>query len=252
VVAVILKIERGRLELDAPIQRYVPMYPEKPWPITCRQILGHLSGISSLPEALDTALLYEPGTAFQYGSTAYTLLARAIESVSGLDFLTCVRRNVLEPAGMAHTDADAGSRIVPNRARGYAWDEEASVFRIADDADTRDHLAGGGFCGTADDIVRFGLALHEGRLLGAKACEEMWTRLRLTGGRQTRYGLGWFAWNYRGEREVAHGGKYNGISNMFSLRPASGVVVVLLTNRHGLNSSHMHALTRQLGDIAMT
>ena len=44
-VAVMQLAERGLLDLDAPIQRYVPQFPEKPWPITARLLLAHQSGI---------------------------------------------------------------------------------------------------------------------------------------------------------------------------------------------------------------
>src|SRR5229473_521372 len=38
-------VELGRLDLDAPVQKYCPSFPEKPWPISTRQVLGHLGGI---------------------------------------------------------------------------------------------------------------------------------------------------------------------------------------------------------------
>ena len=45
--AVMQLTEDGRLDLDAPIRRYVPAFPEKPWPVTPRQLLAHLGGIRS-------------------------------------------------------------------------------------------------------------------------------------------------------------------------------------------------------------
>src|SRR5450631_432662 len=46
-----LLVQQGRLDLDAPVQRYVPDFPQKDWPVTTRQLAGHLAGIRH----------YEPG-----------------------------------------------------------------------------------------------------------------------------------------------------------------------------------------------
>ncbi|MBI1788385.1 MAG: beta-lactamase family protein, partial [Acidobacteria bacterium] len=91
-VAVMQLVEQGRIELDAPIQRYVPSFPEKPWPVTVRQLLGHLGGVrhySGLPEVdstrhytelaaafhvfRDDPLLAEPGTKYSYTTYGFNL-----------------------------------------------------------------------------------------------------------------------------------------------------------------------------------
>src|SRR5439155_19056924 len=90
-VAAMQLVERGKLDLDAAIQIYVPSFPKKPWPITVRQLLGHLSGIrhyrgneiestrhyASLVEGLaifkDDPLLFEPGTKYSYTTYGYSL-----------------------------------------------------------------------------------------------------------------------------------------------------------------------------------
>ena len=94
--------ERGKLDLDAPVQKYAPSFPAKAQTITTRQLLGHLSGIrhykagegertthyDSLATALeifkDDALVREPGTGFTYSTFGYTLLGVAIEGASGM------------------------------------------------------------------------------------------------------------------------------------------------------------------------
>jgi CubicO group peptidase (beta-lactamase class C family) len=102
----------------------VPSFPEKPWPITARQLLAHLGGIrdysegefastrhyTSVTEALavfkDDPLVHEPGTRFLYSTYGYTLLGAAVEGAAGESFLNYLRKNVLEPAGMERTTAD--------------------------------------------------------------------------------------------------------------------------------------------------
>ncbi|HEX9129737.1 MAG TPA: serine hydrolase domain-containing protein, partial [Gemmatimonadaceae bacterium] len=104
--AVALLVEEHKLDLDAPIQRYVPSFPEKRWPITARELAGHQSGIrhyrrdghaenyttthyptvlSSLVMFAGDSLEFEPGTRFGYSTYGYTLLSAAIESASGAD-----------------------------------------------------------------------------------------------------------------------------------------------------------------------
>src|SRR5512134_1490923 len=85
-------VEDGRLDLDAPVQRYVPDFPKKAWPITTRQLAGHLAGIrhyegdeflirdhyatvhAGLAIFEKDALLFEPGTKFSYSSYGWNLI----------------------------------------------------------------------------------------------------------------------------------------------------------------------------------
>src|SRR5438128_9895102 len=103
--AVALLYEEGRLYLDAPVQRYVPSFPDKGYPITTRQLAGHLAGIrhyqdgefllnrhfNSVLEGLTIferdSLLFPPGTRFSYSSYGWDLIAAVIEGASGEDFL---------------------------------------------------------------------------------------------------------------------------------------------------------------------
>ena len=118
-VAAMQLVEKGKLDLDAPIQKYLPSFPQKPWPITARQLLGHLSGIrhyAGLEEVNSTRhyddrltppqifqndpLLFEPGTKYSYSTYGYCLLGAAVEAAADFKFVEYLRRNVFEPAGM--------------------------------------------------------------------------------------------------------------------------------------------------------
>ena len=98
-VAVLKLVEEGKLDLDAPIQRYVPAFPEKQWPVTVRHLLSHQSGIrnwtddefhntrhfAGIAESLavfkDDPLLFEPGSRTQYTSLGYNLMGAVVEGV---------------------------------------------------------------------------------------------------------------------------------------------------------------------------
>ena len=196
-VAVLQQVERGRVELDDPIQKYVPSYPEKRWPVTIRHLLTHTSGIrhyrdsdfpddpefhqncrsySSLEQAIgifkEDPLLFEPGQHYSYTSYGTNLLQGVVETASGLGFEDYLRKRIWVPAGMLRTALDIPDRIVRHRARGYLV-ENGSV-RNHPWEDLTYKFAGGGMIGTAEDLVRFALALNAGQLLEKETLELMW------------------------------------------------------------------------------
>src|SRR5712671_8010285 len=99
--AVVLLYERGKLDLDVPVQRYVPSFPDKGTPITTRQLGGHLAGIrhyqgdeftlnqrfptvtAALAIFQNDSLVAKPGTRFSYSSYGFNLISAVVESASG-------------------------------------------------------------------------------------------------------------------------------------------------------------------------
>ncbi len=192
--------ERGRLDLDAPIRRYVPGFPEKPWPITTRQLLGHLGGIRHyLPneefdatrqyvgvlEGLDVfkddPLVHEPGTAYLYSTYGFDLVGAVVEAASGARFLDYLRENVFRPAGMESIRDDDARVLIPHRAQGYVRLVNGEL-RNAAPADTSYKIPGGGLIATAADVVRFAAALENGALVKPETRTEMWTRQKTRSG----------------------------------------------------------------------
>ena len=128
-------VEEGALDLDAPVQTYVPSFPEKQWPVTTRLLAGHLGGIrhyqgeenfssvryptvlSGLAIFQDDPLINEPGTEFSYSSYAWNLISAVIEGASGEAFLDYMDRVVFDPLEMGQTVAGHTDSIIPNRTR---------------------------------------------------------------------------------------------------------------------------------------
>src|SRR3954471_15416906 len=122
--AALTLVDAGKLDLDAPVQKYCPAFPQKQWTVTTRQVLGHLSGIHHYtgPDFESTKhfattkdafvmfandpLLFEPGTKYQYSTYGYTLIGCVIEGASGEQFRDYVAKHVLASAGMTHTFVD--------------------------------------------------------------------------------------------------------------------------------------------------
>ena len=190
-VAVMQLVEAGQVRLDDPIQKYVPAFPDKGAPITVWNLLTHTSGIrhyrihdfpgkdweenhhpyASLAEAIGIfakdPLLFHPGQYYFYSSYGVNLLQGVVETASGLGFEDYLRQRVFAPAGMARSDLDVAGRRVANRARGYEMKDGRPAPTAAVDVSYK--YASGGMLSTAEDLVRLGVALNQGKLLGAGA-----------------------------------------------------------------------------------
>lgn len=237
----------GRLDLDAPIQRYVPAFPLKEGTITPRLLLSHLAGIrhyrdygeinstrhfATLADALQLfqsdPLVAHPGARFAYSTFGYTLLGAVIETACGSGFGACLQEWVLAPANIHHITADDVSAIIPHRARGYGKDRSGKVINT-DLIDTSNKIPGGGLLGTAQDLVRFALALNHGELLDANQKNEMWTSQQQTNGKSTGYGLGWSIMQDH-PKVVGHSGGQTGATSILLIEPNRGNVVAILCN----------------------
>lgn len=265
-IAVMQLAEQRRLDLDAPIQRYVPVFPEKAWPVSARQLLCHQGGVrhvaeqewgstrhySSVLAALDVfkddALLFQPGTRALYSTYGYNLLGAAIEGASGQSYLDALRESVLQPAGAEGIRADSPFALVRHRAQGYR--REQGELRNAILADTSNKIPGGGLLGSAGDVARVGASLLAGTLLKPVTLRAMFEPQRLIDGRRTEYTLGFRATERRGRREIWHHGGQPRVSNLLYLVPERGLVVVLLCNLENVAPGLLD-LARELADVVL-
>jgi CubicO group peptidase (beta-lactamase class C family) len=266
--AAVLKLaEEGRLDLDAPIQRYVPAFPEKAWPLSARQLLSHLGGVrhyrddeptNTAPCATiscglayfkDDPLAAEPGVRYLYSTYGYNLLGAAIEGASGRPYLDYLKEAVFTPASMASIRPDEVRPLIPGRAQGYVRLEGGQVLN-ADLADVSYKVPGGGFIATASDVARFGAALLGGALLSKESLAGMLTPQRERGGRATGYGLGLNVAASGPRREAWHTGGQERVSTVLFLLPDEGVSVAVLSNLQGVGQE-LVALARRLAGIAV-
>jgi CubicO group peptidase (beta-lactamase class C family) len=267
-VAVMQLAEQGKLNLDAPIQTYCPAFPTKQWPVTARQLLGHLAGVrhyksdaefdstrhfNSVAEGLelfkDDPLLFEPGTKYAYTTHGFTVLGCAVEGASGMKFSDYVRTRIFVPAGMSRMRVDEVAEIIPNRAQGYVKAADGSLRNSAL-ADTSYKIPGGGFCSTVEDLARFAIAVQTAALVKPETQAQMWTRQKTRDGNETTYGLGWQISNHNGLKDVSHGGAQQRVSTYLYMIPEKGVAVVVMANLENAGGS-LNKLTRQIADILL-
>lgn len=253
--------ERGKLDLDAPVQKYCPAFPQKEWPITSRELLGHLGGIrhynpdgkgdipedsarhfSSMVEALqifaNDSLVAKPGTKFNYSTYGYTLLGCVLEGAASEKYMDYVQKNIFQPAGMAQTRDDDFFTIVAHRTRWYHKDK-FGVVHNAGVLDSSYKIPGGGLVSSADDMARFEAAILGDKLLKRSTRDLMWTPLKTADGKTSGYALGWGTADKFGVHVAGHTGGQQGTDTAFVIVPERHLGVVVLANMDNVDSNRL-------------
>ncbi|UCC26001.1 MAG: beta-lactamase family protein [Gemmatimonadales bacterium] len=256
-------VQEGRLDLDAPVQNYVPSFPLKRWPVTTRQIAGHVAGVrhyrgdefasavqyDDVVDALEIfesdTLLFEPGSDYAYSTYGWNLVSAVVQGASGRPFLRYMWEEVLDPLALRETVAEHIDSIIPGRARFYLRGRDGRTVN-APFVNNSNKWAGGGYLSTARDMARYGSSYLDLDLLEATTVEVLWTPQTTRDGESTGYGIGWSQAEVDGVRHVWHTGGAMGGSTILTLRPDDGVVVAILTN---LQSVRHVELARSIGAL---
>ena len=255
--AVGLLLEKGQLNLDDEIQPYVPAYPQKQWPVTLRQLMGHVAGVRNdggdegplfsehcerPVEAVrffaKDALLFEPGTRYRYSRYDWILMSAVVEAAADEPLLTFMRKQVFEPLHMEDTMADSATEAIANRATSYfpRFGEDPRYGPdLMREIDYSCYAGSSVFLSTPSDLVRFGMAINSGGLLQPSTVQLLQTSLHLASGQETGYGLGWDleTVTLAGEqtRVVGHDGdSLGGMVASFMTFPEHGLVVSVISN----------------------
>ncbi|MFY0535399.1 serine hydrolase domain-containing protein [Nannocystis pusilla] len=254
-VAVLQLRDRGLVDLDAPVRKYIPDYPAIGSRITVRQLLTHTSGIPSYTDAAvfsvgharavaaadvralfqDLPLEFVPGTDFDLSNSGYFLLGQLVEQVAREPFADYLRANVLAPAGMKNSGLGLSAD-----ALGHEFDEDEVLVPAAQ----RHFSAYGGAAGmvsTAADLARWDRALRTpGLLLSQKSLDEMTTVVR------EEYGMGWFVRQDGGSTIAWHPGGVEGYNATIARFLGDGITVFVLANTEAVDT---RAVTYDLAQI---
>lgn len=253
----------GKLDLDADVATLTDAWPAKEWPVTVRQLLGHLGGVRHYrrgePESVEAfatqrdglrrfaadPLVHAPGSKHLYSTYGFNLVGAALEARSGESFAALVRARIAEPCGALTLQADDSRRLIRGRAQGYV--RVGGVLQNSQPMDSSYKLAGGGLCSSAEDLARFAQALLAGTLLPAEALATLWSEQRTSDGKGTGYGLGFALTTRDGAQVVAHSGSQPRVSTMLVLRPDAKVAVAVLCNLEGCK---LGALAERIAALA--
>lgn len=254
--------ESGRIDLDAPIQRYVPSFPVKPGgAITVRLLAAHLAGLRHwgnergpalyarhfddvkdvLPLFQDDSLIAAPGSGYHYSSPGYNVLGAAIEAAAAIPYPRWVEQAVLRPLGLSATGFDDVRAVLPHRARRYSFYDLTSFADVEQpvrvpDWDYSHNLAGGDMYATVEDLARLGNAVLAPGFFSDSAYRLLITRPRAANG-ESPMAFGWFVNGLAARpRELHSTGSNAGLQAGVAVFPDQGIVVAALTNTWGKGS----------------
>lgn len=266
-LAVMRLVEAGKVELEAPVQRYLPWFrvadPKASAQMTVRHLLNQTSGMSMLAgtticladlddrpdaaerqaRALSTLKLNRPvGASFQYCNLNYNLLGLVIEAASGQSYAEYIQEHILAPLGMSRTYTSQAMAKQNGLAMGHRY---WFGFPIAapDMPFPLSSLPAGGLLSSSEDMARYLIAhLNGGRygkaqVLSSAGIDELHRGVaeqQVMGTSVATYGMGWFVNTVGGTRLVSHGGNVPDFSSFMGLLPEQKKGFVLLTNAdHG-------------------
>jgi CubicO group peptidase (beta-lactamase class C family) len=243
--------ERGKLNLDAPIEDYIgPLQLKSAGgeksQATVRRVLSHTAGLplyyyfypeGQVPmtpqQAVDRYgfVVYPPGKQYFYSNLGFGLLGEAVARTSGRKFGEFLQSEVFEPLGMQRTGVGLTAPWANQVAARYDMKHRPIPTY------TQDITGAGDAHSSAHDLLRFGMFFVGTPLPGQKQVIRPETiRLMHTfaGPANTldRYGLGWFTDEHHGFRRVHHGGYTSGVLTQFALYPDERLAVVVLANQY--------------------
>jgi CubicO group peptidase (beta-lactamase class C family) len=265
-VAMMQLVEAGKVDLDAPLSRYLQDVPPAWRGIRIRQLLAHTSGLPDIVDAQGlvgggseaeawkavTAMpvLAAPGERFIYNQTNYLLLSRIIEALTAQPYSTYLATRQFAVVGMPRSTFGDSYDLVPGAATMYSRFPRSSD--AADQAPRLSHWfydmphglwAGGGMQTTADEVARWLIALSRGQLISKQGVAQMWMPESLNDGTPGDWAAGWPVSGPAGQRRIASMG---GARAAFIVYPDDDLAVVVLTNLVGANPQEF---IPQIGDF---
>ncbi len=264
--AIALLAVRGDLDLDAPVRRYLPNFPDYPDPPTVRHLVHHTSGVRDYVGLMRLAgnrdedfytnsevlaainrqrgLNFQPGAEYLYSNAGYFLLGQIVAGVSGQSLREFADTHFFAPLAMTDTHFhDDHNEIVARRAIGYSPAEDG--FRIH--VTTLDMVGDGGLFTSVEDWVAWDRNLETGAVGGGSDWVAlMHQRGVLNSGDTIPYAFGISHGEHRGLATVGHGGAWVGYRTAMTRYPETGYSFVALCNRSRINPTRLVAVTAEV------
>ncbi len=247
-VAILQLMEQGKLNLQDEITKFIPDYPTHGHKITIEHLLTHTSGIRSYtdmsefgeiiqkemkPEELikffkNQPMDFAPGTQWNYNNSGFVLLGYIIEKVSGKSYPDYVEQGFFKPLGMSNSYYGNDAKLIKNRAAGYERGKDG--IQNASPMSMTLPYAAGSIQSTVEDLWKWHQAVHSYRLVKKETLEKAFIPYKLTNGKATNYGYGWFLGDIQGSATIEHGGGINGFLTSSIYLPKEDVFVAIFSN----------------------
>lgn len=255
-MAIVKLHQEGKLNIEDPVETYLPDYPHAGKGVTIQRLCRHHGGIrhyqggdftngfkhydntkESLAIFIDDPLSNEPGSQYQYSTFAYTLLQAVIEAASGKDFLTYLEEDIFTPLGMEHSVPDQVDSSYADRSQLYKVNKKGKAKSTAHD-DPSYKWGGGGMLSSVYDMLAFGEAHLKGDFLSEETRKLMFSPAVVMPGfdENTSIGLTWRIGTDNNNQTIYHhAGSMNGARSFLLLCPEEGLVISILSNANVLD-----------------
>lgn len=259
-IAVMRLVEAGRLDLDEPVQTYLPEFrPRNPYeqPITLRQLMAHQSGLvrespvgnyfdpteptlaATIASLNTTSLVYPPESKTKYSNAAIAVVGAVLERVSGKSHPDLVRDELLDPLEMNASSFVITPAVRERLATGWMWTYDGRRF-IAPEFLLGTGPAGNLYASVTDLAALARAIFREGRmnrgvLLRPETFEQMITPVTDAEGRPQGFGLGFQVSPFEGTTKIGHGGAVYGFSTQYEALPERKLAVVAVASLDGVN-----------------
>lgn len=264
--AVLRLVERSKLSLDDRATDVLAELPADWREVRLRHLLHQTSGIPDflfLPELAAQStdlhrpaaelveliarqpLQFSPGERWSYSNSNYTLLAAAIERITGTPYERFLAREFFQPLGLSSIHHCSPYPAAPHHARGYGLRDGAVTPAPVENMNWA--RGDGGLCADARDLARWARALAAGQVVEPASYRSMTTSLPVKDGTVPAYGYGLSLVPLDGRRKVAHHGAMTGFMGMLAYYPDEDLAIAVLTNRGGLTADAIEkAIARKL------
>jgi serine beta-lactamase-like protein LACTB len=270
-IAVMQLVEQGKLDLDAPVTKYLPDFkPISKYdkPITLRMLMSHRAGLVREPPAgnyfdpsvtdlgrtvrslNETELLFEPGTQTKYSNAGIAVVGLVIEETQKQRFARHLYNRVLDPLGMARSAFEPTPELNRDLAAALMWTYDgrefpAPTFELG-------MAPAGSMYSTVNDLGRFISALFAGgkgsggQVLQAATLQQMLTPQFAKEGEKTGFGIGFSIAELDGHKRIGHGGAIYGFATELAALPDDKLGAVVVTSRDVANGVTRHIATLAL------
>jgi len=264
-IGIMQLVERGELDLDAPVTRYLPdFHPKNPFgkSITLRELMSHRSGLvreppvghyfdpsaPSLRETVNslnsTKLVYAPGTHTKYSNAGITVAGYVLERLKATPYTEYLQQAVLQPMGLTESAFAPEPQLAASLAKAYMWTYEGRTFQAP--AFQLGIGPAGSLYTSVVDLGHFLSVLFargrgpHGQVLKPETLEQMWRPAPVRTGEKPEFGIGFRVADFDGRRMVRHGGAIYGFATELAALPDDKLGVIVVTTKGSSNAVVNH------------
>lgn len=275
-IGIMQLVERGKLNLDAPVEKYIPdFHPHNPYgnPITLRELMSHRSGLVREPPVghyfddhappladvvrslNETTLVYPPGAHGKYSNAGVTVVGYVLQQQGGEAFAPYLKKAVLEPMGLHSSGFEPAPKLISRVAIADMWTYDNRIFP----APTFElgTFPAGSLYTTVTDLAQFESVLFaggrgpSGQVISESTLKEMWTPQFSTAADPGRFGLGFVLDKLDGHRRVGHDGAIYGFATSLEALPDDKLGAVVVSTLDCTNAVTDH-IAREALRLALT